>query len=97
MHAVGEWLRANGESVYGTRPGPIQGLDWGRTTQRGTTTFLHVFEWPSDGAVRIPGVFSNAKVLQGGVPLTVRGEGDLTIIDGRAVTPDAIDTVIVLT
>jgi len=97
MRAVGDWLRANGESMYRTRPGPIQGLDWGRTTQRGATTFLHVFEWPSDGAVRIPGVFSNAKVLQGEVPLTVRGERDLTIIDGRAVTPDAIDTVIVLT
>jgi alpha-L-fucosidase len=96
MHAVGDWLRANGESVYGTRPGPIQGLEWGRTTQRGGSTFLHAFEWPTDGVLRIPRVFSSAKLLQGGVPLTVRREGETAVIDARAVTPDGLDTVIVL-
>jgi alpha-L-fucosidase len=95
MHAVGDWLRLNSESVYGTRPGPIQGLDWGRTTQRGANTFLHVFEWPGDGVLRVPGVFSSAMLLTGD-PLTLRREGDQTIVDGRRVTPNALDTVIVL-
>jgi len=95
MHAVGDWLRANGESVYGTRPGPVQGLDWGRTTQRDATTFVHVFEWPTDGVVRIPGGFSSARLL-GGAPLAIRREGDRTVVDASGVTPDAIDTVIVL-
>jgi len=97
MHAVGDWLRANGESVYGTRPGPIQGLDWCRTTQRGSTTFLHVFEWPTDGQLRIPAVVATARPLAGERLLQTRREGDKTVIDARGVTPDAIDTVIVLT
>jgi alpha-L-fucosidase len=97
MHAVGDWLRANGDAVYGTRPGPIQGLDWGRTTQRDATTFVHVFEWPSDGVLRIPGVFSSARPLAAATILPIRREGDNTVIDASGVTPDAIDTVIVLT
>ena len=72
MHAVGDWLRANRESVCETRPGPIQGLDWGRTTQRDATTFLHVFSWPSDGVLRIPGVFSSARPLAAATILPMR-------------------------
>jgi alpha-L-fucosidase len=97
MAAVGDWLRANGESVYETRPGPIQGLDWARTTQRDATTFLHVFTWPSDGVLRIPGVFSSAKLLKDMGPLNVRSDGDTTVVNASGVTPDAIDTVIMLT
>jgi alpha-L-fucosidase len=97
MHAVGDWLRANGVSVYATRPGPIQGLDWCRTTQRAGTTFLHVVAWPGDGVLRIPGVFSSAKLLTGGAPLTLQREVDQTIADGTRVTPEAIDTIVVLT
>ncbi len=97
MHAVGDWLRANRESVCETRPGPIQGLDWGRTTQRDATTFLHVFSWPSDGVLRIPGVFSSARPLAAATILPMRREGDTTVIDASGVAPDAIDTVIVLT
>jgi alpha-L-fucosidase len=26
MRAVGGWLRLNGEAIYGTRAGPLQGL-----------------------------------------------------------------------
>ncbi len=96
MHAVGDWLRANGDAVYGTRPGPVQGLEWCRTTQREATTFLHVFEWPSDGVLRMPGVFSSARPLAAGTQLPLRREGDKTVIDASGVTPDAIDTVIVL-
>jgi alpha-L-fucosidase len=41
MRAIGGWLRANGETVYGTRPGPLQGFDGIRTTQRGSNVYLH--------------------------------------------------------
>jgi alpha-L-fucosidase len=43
MRAVGQWLRSNGESIYATRAGPIQGVEGVRSTQRGSTVFLHVF------------------------------------------------------
>jgi alpha-L-fucosidase len=96
MHAVGAWLQANGESVYNTRPGPIQGLDWCRTTRRESTTFLHVFGWPTDGLLRISGVWSSAASLAGGATLPIRRDGENTVIDASGVTLDRLDTVIVL-
>ncbi|MDQ3809634.1 MAG: alpha-L-fucosidase, partial [Chloroflexota bacterium] len=54
LEAMGRWLKRNGESIYGTRAGPIQGLPWARTTVRQDTVYLHVFDWPTDGIVRLP-------------------------------------------
>ena len=31
---MGEWLRTAGESIYGTRAGPLPVAAWGVTTQR---------------------------------------------------------------
>ena len=35
LEAMGAWLDAHGEAIYGSEPGPIQGLDWCRTTRKG--------------------------------------------------------------
>jgi alpha-L-fucosidase len=45
LHAVGEWLRSYGDSIYGTRGGPISPGDWGTTTQKGDKMFVHVLHW----------------------------------------------------
>ncbi len=51
---VGEWLELHGESIYGTQPGPIQGLAWCRSTTRPGTLYLHVIDWPEDGRLIVP-------------------------------------------
>jgi alpha-L-fucosidase len=43
MRTVGDWLRQNGEAIYGTRAGPLQGLEGVRSTQRSSTVFVHLF------------------------------------------------------
>jgi alpha-L-fucosidase len=96
MHAIGAWLKINGKSIYETRPGPIQGLDWCRTTRRGATVYLHVFDWPTDGLLRVPGMVTSARLLGGETPLPIRSEGDSTVIDAADVMPDPIDTVLIL-
>ncbi len=44
--AVGEWLRSNGESIYGTRGGPFPPQSWGAVTVSadGGRMFVHVLE-----------------------------------------------------
>ena len=45
LRAVGQWLSKYGFSIYGTRGGPIPPGDWGVTTQKGDTVYVHVLHW----------------------------------------------------
>ncbi|MBN1581914.1 MAG: alpha-L-fucosidase [Anaerolineae bacterium] len=98
--AMGEWLKTNGEAVYGTKPGPIQGEAWCRSTAKPGKLYLHVFDWPEGGQLKLasPGTVSSATLLSDASQklLPVKLEGDDLIITGPARAPDAIDTVIVL-
>jgi alpha-L-fucosidase len=46
LRAIGDWLKLNGDSIYGTTYGPIQGLAAVRTTATNQRIFVHVFGWP---------------------------------------------------
>src|SRR5260370_22794705 len=45
LHAVGEWMSRYGDSIYGTRGGPIAPADWGVTTQKAGKIYVHVLNW----------------------------------------------------
>jgi alpha-L-fucosidase len=45
LHAVGEWMSRYGDSIYGTRGGPIAPADWGVTTRKGSDIYVHVLHW----------------------------------------------------
>jgi len=98
--AMGAWLEANGEAVYGTRPGPVQGLAWCRTTQKDGCIYLHVFEWPAGGALRVPGLagrVSAAYLLTDPARLLqVGAAADDLLVQGPTAAPDPTDTVVVL-
>ncbi|HEX2517369.1 MAG TPA: alpha-L-fucosidase [Chloroflexota bacterium] len=103
LHAVGAWLERNGASVYGTRPGPLQGLAWARSTMAPGRLFLHVLEWPAGGRLELPlapdlaGAVTRATLLDGqgaDLPLT-RTQGGLTV-QGPESAPDPVDTVLAL-
>jgi alpha-L-fucosidase len=54
-------MRVNGESIYGTNAGPFKKLEWGRCTRKDieggkTRLYLHLFEWPADHRLVIPGI-----------------------------------------
>lgn len=44
LMVIGKWLNQYGESIYGTRKGPIKPLNWGATTQKGNTVYVHVLQ-----------------------------------------------------
>jgi len=57
---IGDWMDVNGEAIYGTSASPLAGIPWGRITVkssgRKTKLYLHVFDWPADGALTLPGI-----------------------------------------
>lgn len=68
---IGSWLSKNGESIYGTRGGPITPRPWGVTTQKGRTVYVHVLDWPDPMLLipRLPKPAKSAKTLDGGQPV----------------------------
>ena len=60
MKAVGAWLNKNGETIYGTRGGPIEPRPWGVTTRKGNTVYVHILDW-KDNALLLPKLGSKVK------------------------------------
>ena len=50
---IGEWMRSYGESIYGTRGGPVGPRSWGVTTQRDNIIYVHVMDW-QDNFLPVP-------------------------------------------
>lgn len=55
LRAMGDWLSVNGDSIYGTTYGPVQGVSSIRTTAKDNKIFVHIFDWPS-GALEVSGI-----------------------------------------
>jgi alpha-L-fucosidase len=53
MAAIGRWMDVNGESIYGSSASPFEKPAWGRYTRRAGMLYAHVFQWPTDGKLRI--------------------------------------------
>lgn len=48
LEQVGTWLGEFGETIYNTRGGPFLPGEWGGSTYRDKTVFIHVTEWKDD-------------------------------------------------
>jgi alpha-L-fucosidase len=44
LRAMGQWTGKYGQSIYGTRGGPVSPREWGASTRRGSTVYLHVLQ-----------------------------------------------------
>jgi alpha-L-fucosidase len=61
LRQVGDWMRRNGESIYGTSASPLPEYPWGKTTVKGQKVYLHVFSWPADAKLRLAGLKNQAR------------------------------------
>jgi alpha-L-fucosidase len=70
LEAMGRWMRVNGRSVEGTQANPFpEPPAWGRVTRAtnedgSDRLYLHVFDWPADGKLRLSGLLSAPRAVQ---------------------------------
>src|SRR6266852_4617961 len=98
LRAIGDWLAVNGESIYGTTYGPIQGVPSIRVTAKREKIFIHVFAWPSS-PLEINGLqpkVLSAYLLADGRPLKIRQSEAKLQVDLPAQAPDPNVSVIAL-
>lgn len=103
LQEVGAWMKRNGKAIYSTSPSPFKKLAWGRCTKivrrNDTTLFLHVFDWPRDGRLTVPGLknqVTGASLLVAGQKLKTTSTPDGVVIEVPTQAPDAISSTIVL-
>ncbi len=101
LRAIGRWLAVNGESIYGSERCPFGAGNVGITTAKGNSAYIHVFRWPKQGEVTVPGIknkIKSAKVLATGQKAkVVTGSNCRTFFKCLPKTPpDPYDTVIKL-
>ena len=104
LKKVGEWMKKYGESVYGTSASPFFKLTWGRCTQKSengnTTLYLHVFNWPKDQIIRLPGLRARIKdaymLTNNQYKVAWKFENGDAILHVPSVSPDPVNTVIVV-
>lgn len=106
LQSIGAWMDINGEAIHGTSASPFAFLPWGRCTMKRegdlTQLYLHVFEWPQDGRLVVPGIgnrVTHAQLLADPTrkiaPLPVHGDLVLRLLPTEA--PDESVSVIKLT
>jgi alpha-L-fucosidase len=99
LEAMGQWLKVNGEAIYGTAASPFPSLSWGRCTRKGSTLYLHVFDWPSDGILRVPlqNKVNRAYLLADrGKALNCSVSGGALQIQVPATAPDRVASVVAM-
>lgn len=105
---IGAWMRVNGDAIHGTTASPFDALAFGRCTVKadepgkdGTTTlYLHVFDWPKDQRLVVPGLGNEVvrayQLAQPGRILTVARRDSDVWIAVPDTAPDPIDSVVAL-
>ncbi len=102
LAAMGQWMERNGESIYGTTASPFEKLPWGRCTAKPGKLYLHVFDWPKNGELKVPiprndvqKAYLLAREDRAELLLDSDENGNFVVTVPRRV-PDVIDTVILL-
>jgi alpha-L-fucosidase len=100
LKGIGDWMKVNGESIYGTKASPFGLFAWGRCTKKegpnNTILYFSVFDWPKDGKLQIPSLTNDVvsiELLGSHADIKVKKESGGITIKGPEKSPDAVAAV----
>lgn len=98
LREMGEWTSKNGESIYGTRGGPVAPHPWGVTTRKGNNVYVHVLDLPDSSLLLppLPSAVRSAHLLNGGRAIDVKTADYGVVLTLPRDAIDPIDTIVVL-
>ncbi len=83
LKEMGQWLQKYGHTIYGTRGGPFKPTDWGVSTRKGHTVFLHILKWHGSSpkiVIPDPGVeVKSCRLVTGGDLKMAKQDGGVVI------------------
>lgn len=101
LKGIGDWMKVNSESIYGSKASPFAPLAWGRCTRKesgsNTILYFHVFDWPKDGKLTIPGLKNelvSIRLLGSAESIKAKKEDGSVSIKLPDTAPNAIASVI---
>ena len=102
LRASGKWIARYPQVIYGAGASPWKHrLPWGDVVRQGSTLYLAVYEWPSDGKLYLPGLKS--EIVSAGIcdgkkthPVKFEKRGNWTVLDVPYKKPNNLVSVIAL-
>lgn len=98
LKAIGDWLKINGDSIYGTRGNVVPPKDWGVVTMKNKTVYLHILQKPeSPDFIFIPEMkqtISGVKLFNQNKTVTFKQQPEGTFIYLKGIALDEIDTIL---
>ncbi len=102
LAAIGEWMKVNSESIYGTTASPLGEVPWGRCTAKPGKLYLHVFDWPANGKLEVSGLKNKVKKAylladkKRAKLLVMHTNSEKVVVTVPSKAADPVNTVIVL-
>jgi alpha-L-fucosidase len=100
LQKIGNWMKVNSESIYGTRGNVVAAQPWGVVTATDKTWYTHVLTLPESKIVTVPvGLrkVKSATLLDGGTKLKFKQNKTDVIVNLGNASAESLDTVVKLT
>ncbi len=96
LDSMGNWLKKNGYTIYGSHGGYMKPQDWGAITEKGNMVYLHIFKTNGDKFfIKIP--YKVKTAVMDGRTLKIESLGDnYIVIDIKGIQLDPVDAIIQL-
>jgi alpha-L-fucosidase len=99
LAVVGDWMKKNGESIYGTRGNFIAPQPWGVVTYKNKTLYAHVLNSPQQPYIFLPQLkdkIVKVSLFSDGSTLKFRQLPEGVFVYVNNLDPGAVDTIIKL-